>query len=145
MPRLLLKFSRDDLRGADPIPAGIYDAMVDTSGASVEVSSNGTPYVTIAFIIQGGEYNGRKISQRYYLSEKAQKIFNGVLDKLGLAPEADGEFAFDTDAMHGKFCRIRVAKKTSENGNDFNEVTAVMPQKNGEAESSTSRRKVMGF
>ena len=143
MPRLVLKIKREELKGADPIPSGVYNATVDTSRASVDVSSNGTPYVTITFVISDGEFAGRKVTQRYYLSDKAQKIFNKVIDTLGLAPETDGEFPFDTDAMHGKPCRIRVARRDGDNGGQYNEVTAVMPP----AENATGnvKRKAIGF
>jgi hypothetical protein len=127
MPVLRLSWSKDDVKERTPIKPGVYEAVVDTERSEYGESDSGKPYVTVRFVIQNHqEYEGRGITQRFYLNREARWKFNSMLSVFGLLPASEGDFDFDTRALHGRRCRIRV-RKSSYAGEERDEVAEVLP------------------
>ncbi len=53
------------------IPEGIYRARADYDSAMFGETSNGKPYVHVRFMIVGGEFDGRTLGRRLFLSDAA--------------------------------------------------------------------------
>lgn len=127
MPRLVLDFEGVNLEGQEPIPAGVYTAMVDTSNSEVKKSQSGNDYLTITFVIQNHpEYSDRKITENYSLTEQARWKLGQLLLALGYDVKKNRKFTFDTREIHGKTCKIKVVQETY-NDRIRNKVDAVMP------------------
>lgn len=141
MPKLHLSYTNDEVSGMEPIPAGLYEAKIDTSESEVGETDNGNMYVTIAFVIENHpEYAGRKINQRYFLGEKSRWKLNTMLNNLGLLPEKEGAYQLDTDTLHGIQCKIKVKQRTYE-GNTYNDVAYVVQRDSAAADA----RKTINF
>lgn len=132
-----LDLSGADLRGFDPIPAGVYDAVVfkaemqETKGGPEAKLPAGTPKVNIQFkITDGGEgapFFNRRVFSSYvippedYDKDKAAKL-KGMLVRFLVAVGYDekkvqsGKFSLDMDDLTGRDCRVVVALKPKYGG-----------------------------
>lgn len=126
MPKLVLEWDESDLRSNEPLPAGIYNATIDTSDSKFNKTEDGKPYITVSFVIADGDFAGRKLTQKYFLHKDARWKLNNVLHAFGLLPETPGRFQFDTDQLHGLKARIKV-KQRAYNERIYNEVEEVLP------------------
>ncbi len=112
MPKLLLNFDGVDLTGPEPVPAGVYQARVDTSKSEVRRSQSGNDVVSIAYVIENPpEYAGRRVIENYTITEKALWKLGRVLHALGVVAPGTKKFTFDTKDIHGKQCKIKVSQE----------------------------------
>ena len=135
MPNLLLNFDEDDFKGFEPIPAGIYNARVDTSELVIDKSQKGEAMLKkLAFVIEEDkEYAGRKVYSNYMLEGRGKPIFARFLKALGIVNGATQKQSFNTDDLHNLPCRIKVIQKPREDDPSLyrNEVREVIPPKEG--------------
>ncbi len=135
MPNLLLNFDEDDFKGFEPIPAGIYDARVDTSELVIDKSQKGEAMLKkLVFVIEGNkEFAGRKVYSNYMLEGKGRPIFARFLKALGVINGATQKQPLNTDDLHNRPCRIKVIQKARDDDPSLlrNEVREVIPPKKG--------------
>jgi hypothetical protein len=72
--------------GFEPIPVGTYRAAV--SGAEWTVAKTGTIGFKAELTVQDGEYSGRKIWERVYITDKSIPVALGKLIALGTTQAA---------------------------------------------------------
>lgn len=126
-----------DLSGAktgqfDEIPPNWYDAVVSEI-TPIEIEHDdgklpmGTPGYNVQFKVDGGEYDGRSVFNRFYLPDpaqydesKAQTMrgrFADFLVAIGYSEKdiTGGKFKFDVDDVVSRQCRISVGVKDGYN------------------------------
>jgi len=130
--KVLLNFDGVEDYEFTVVPAGVYNATVDTSQTELLQSQGGNNYLTIRFAIADGEYQGVKVLERFSLQPKALWKLKRLLKAVGY-PIPSGQFAFDAAAIHGRPVRIKVSVETYE-GRERNRVEDFAPLGgNGEA------------
>lgn len=102
------------------VPAGVYNAVVDTSETQLLKSQGGGDYLTIRFAIADGDYRGVRVLERFSLQPKALWKLKRLLKAVGY-PIPSGQFAFEPAAIHGRPVKIRVSVETFE-GRERNRV-----------------------
>jgi hypothetical protein len=130
--KVLLNF--DGVEGHEfmVVPAGIYNATVDTSQTELLQSQSGNNYLTIRFVITDGEYQGVKVMERFSLQHKALWKLKMLLKAVGY-PIPSGQFPFNAATIHGRPVRIKVSVGTYE-GRERNRIEAfASPGGNGKA------------
>jgi Protein of unknown function (DUF669) len=150
-PPEVLDLAGADLRGFDAIDSGRYDAKVGraewqkTKGGDNAKLPAGTPMLNIAYIIDGGEYDGRWVFSKYVLppadyDEKKASQMKGSLARMLMAlgyPEdqvTSGGFSIDLEDLEERECNISVRKRMWE-GDFVNDVTGVRPRSAQTADS----------
>jgi hypothetical protein len=101
-----------------PIPADEYTCRV-TETTVEESRTNQTPCVKIAFEVSEGEFRGRKLWHRVWLTTSAMSITKRELGKLGIS-EFD---EVGRPLRHELVCRVRVAIRRGDDQREFNHVT----------------------
>lgn len=139
MAKLLLDFTNIEDWGGDfePIPAGVYDAVIDATRSEVRQSQAGNTVLNVAFVIQNHpEYTGRIVFENYAITDKALWKIGQMLEALGFDVKGK-KFTFDHGELHNKRCRIHVIQEEY-NGTLRNRVKRVAPpSENGAAKVST--------
>lgn len=150
-PPEVLDLAGADMRGFDAIDSGRYDAKTAraewqyTKGGEDAKMPKGTPMLSIAFIIDGGEYDNRWVFSKYAIppasyDEKKAAAMKGSLARLLMAlgyPEdqvTSGGFQIDLQDLTDRECNISVRKRQWE-GDFVNDVTGVRPRSEQTAES----------
>jgi len=139
-----LDLSGADLKGFDPIPSGTYDATVVVV-ESIQAENPegrlpvGTPGINVQFRIDGGQYDNRRVFNRYWMppaeydEEKRMKTL-GMLARYLMAigyPEEQvtgGSFNLDLEDMIDRNCKVTVKVDREYNNN---KVTNVKPRDAG--------------
>lgn len=102
-----------DQNGFEPVPDGIYDARLD--GWELKQGAKG-PYYNLTFLLEGGDYNGRKIWMISSISDGALWRWKRDFIRLGanpadVAPGSD----MDTDdvvaSCVGAECRLALKQE----------------------------------
>lgn len=141
-----LDLSGADLKGFDPIPAGTYDAIV-VGVEAIEAENPdgrlpmGTPGINVQFKIDGGQYDNRRVWNRYWMpgegydEEKKRKTL-GMLARFLMAIGNKEEevtkpgFKLDIEDMINRECKVTVKVDREYNNN---KVTNVKPRDAGAA------------
>jgi hypothetical protein len=98
-----------------------------------------SPMVAIPFQIVGGDYDGRLITRNYTLTQKAMRFFKAAVTTLGVDGNdvlvhlksayqqlGDSEFVM-LPILSNRECVITVGTRKDQNGNDWPDVTGVLP------------------
>ena len=137
MAKLLIDFTNveDWGEGFEPVPAGVYDAVIDGTRTEIRQSQAGNTVLNVAFVIQNHpEYAGRVVFENYTITEKALGKIKQLLKALGF--DVDGKkFTLDTEDLHNKKCRIYVGQEEF-NGSIRNRVKRVAPIENGASKTT---------
>jgi len=104
-----------------PVPTGEYPAR--WIGKGIDKSRKGNSFFFGRFELVGGEYDGRWLIARWYLTSKALARSKSELAVLGLASFADLESAI----LPGGYVLLRVALRCDDSGVKLNEVREVVP------------------
>lgn len=114
-----------------PVPPGVYIATIDASYAEeIKIGrEKGTPYISLAFVIQEPEeYRGKHIFSNYMLAGPGSGNARQLLRNLGFYDDAEGNLkAFDTKSLHGYEVKIRVRERRLPDGEIGNDVVLVLP------------------
>jgi len=102
-----------------PIPTGTYEAEA-IQGTKTE-SSKGTPCYKVIWRIEGGEHDGRRVFQDFWLTDRALPITRRDLAKLGITT---GE-QLNRSVAEGIVCKICIVKKRRDSGAEYNEVRSI--------------------
>lgn len=132
--KVILNFDGVDDREFAVVPAGVYNATVDTSETQLLKSQGGGDYLTIRFAVADGEYQGVRILERFSLQPKALWKLKRLLKAVGY-PIPSGQFAFDAAAIHGRPVKIRVSVETYE-GRERNRVEDFAPPQGSNSSAS---------
>jgi hypothetical protein len=150
-PPEVLDLAGADMRGFDAIDSGRYDARVEraewqyTKGGDDAKMPKGTPMLSIAYVIEGGEFDNRWVFSKYITppagyDEKKAAAMKGAFARMLMAlgyPEDEvtsGTFNIDLEDFVGRECNITVRKRPWE-GDFVNDVTGVRPRTEQTAES----------
>ena len=103
------------------IPAGEYEVYV--SDAGMNMTNSGTHYFDVQFKVRDDidqEQQGRRISDKLWLSEKAMPISEGKMQRMSLAVDLGNGKEYKSleewgNDMIGRFMKVNV---THRNGND---------------------------
>ncbi|WP_026487663.1 DUF669 domain-containing protein [Caldanaerobius polysaccharolyticus] len=140
MPKLLLDFTNVNIDEPTPVPAGVYDAVVDASRIELRNSQAGNEVLSVPFVIQNHpEYSGRVVFENYALTDKAKWKLGQLLKAVGLLDSDNPKFVLDTDSLHNKRVRIQVGIEDY-NGRQRNRVQRVEAPNNGEGNSSSAKK-----
>lgn len=134
----VLNLSGASTKGFDPIPSARYDAKVfEVESIEIEKEDGklpkGTPGMNVQFVIDGGEYDNRRLWRRLYFPPESYpkaKELNDMLAQFLVAigyPESEvtsGEFVLNYEDMAGRPCTITVSQRTYD-GEIYNDVKAV--------------------
>lgn len=143
MPKLLLDFTGVNIDEPEPIPAGVYDAVIDASKIEIRNSQAGNEVLPVPFVIQNHpEYTGRVVFENYALTDKAKWKLGQLLKAVGLWDEDNRRFMLDTDKLHNKRVRIQVGVEEY-NGRTRNRVQRVTAP--DDAPINGSGKKVINF
>lgn len=112
-----------------PIPAGVYTAMITESEMKDTKANDGSKYLRLTVVIQGGEYGGRKVFVNMNLlnkSEKAKAIAQAELKKLCNAVGLSS--VSNSTQLHNKRFNVKLSVKAPEgNYKASNEVEDYLP------------------
>ena len=127
MPEYIFDFSEAVEFDRTPIPAGIYNAVVDTSFSSeLKESRAGNRYFSLAFDIIDGEYEGRKVFTNCMLTGKGAGFTKALLKNLGYYDNSQGSrVKFNINELQGIACTVKVKVGPDQNGDPRNEVVTV--------------------
>ncbi len=103
--------------GFEPIPIGAYEVCV-TQFEEITANS-GTEGVSFTYVVQEGEYAGRKLFDTYWITEKALYRLKNALEAMGVNIPA-GNFNLCADDVIGKyiFASVDVGTYTDSAGED---------------------------
>lgn len=120
----VLDLSGANMSGFDPIPSGSYPAVVfEINQVEVENDTGklpvGTPGYNVQFAIDGGEFNNRRVFNRYWIppsdyDEAKRKNMTGMFARFLLAigytekEVTGGKFKFDPEDAIGRECTLVV-------------------------------------
>lgn len=108
----------------EPLPVGIYQAVVSELEYVASSEKSGNPYLKFVFEIREEGYTGRKLFMNASLVPNALWKLGKVLDALGVeVPQ--GEFNLELDSLVGLPCTLAVASREYQ-GKMRNDVTEVM-------------------
>lgn len=151
MPKILLDFSNVDLglnNDFEPIPAGVYEAVIDGKGIETRLSQAGNETLNIPFVIVDDEnYAGRRVFENFVLTESAAWKIGQLLAATGLYDaERDGtKFVVDTDKLPSQLDqkRVRIRVKIEEyDGRRRNRITRIAPSQVENSAQVTPVRKI---
>lgn len=151
MPKILLDFSNVDLglnNDFEPIPAGVYEAVIDGKGIETRLSQAGNETLNIPFVIVDDEnYAGRRVFENFVLTESAAWKIGQLLVATGLYDaERDGtKFVVDTDKLPSQLDqkRVRIRVKIEEyDGRRRNRITRIAPSQVENSAQVTPLRKI---
>jgi hypothetical protein len=100
-----------------PLPSGTYEAHA-TDGTLGTSRSKGTPFYKLTFRVCEGEHQGRHFWHDVYLTEAAMPLAKRDLAKLGI--QRLEQLQQPLPALFR--CRVKVALRKSDDGNEFNAV-----------------------
>jgi hypothetical protein len=126
----VLDLSGANLKGFDPIPSGSYPALV-FEVEQVETSNPdgnlpvGTPGYNVQFKVDGGEYDNRRVFNRYWIppsdyDESKRKNMNGMFARFLMAigytekEVTSGKFKFDPEDAIGRECTVVVGVRPAD-------------------------------
>jgi hypothetical protein len=123
--------------GFDPVPAGLYDVVVDT--AESKTASTGKQMIACRFKITSGPYEGKSVFNNFVISSdnpNALAFFFRHMTALGL-----GEAYFASSPplervaadLAGRRCRIQVSIRNQQDQPARNQVDTVLPPAGGPA------------
>lgn len=96
--------------GAEPLPAGTYPVMISGTEEKPNKARNGA-YLEITMTVQGGEYNGRKITERLNLKNQSPQAVEIAYGTLSTICHCAGILVLqDTQQLHGKMLQVSVSK-----------------------------------
>lgn len=115
----------------EPIPDGIYSAVVDVTTIKDEGirygQNKGTPYVRIGFeIVSPPEFAKRKVVDQFMMAGPGAKKLARLLKAVGVTPELNARQRFNFKTIHGRPCTIKVGHREY-NGQIYNQVDSIMP------------------
>lgn len=116
--------------GFDPIPASIYDVIVDE--ASATQSSNGKDMIKATFKVEGGPHDTRKIFNQFVISPDSPNGLAFFFRHMAVLGLKEDFFATNPTteavaaAIVGKRCRVKVSIRQW-NEQDRNQVDSVLP------------------
>lgn len=99
-----------------PIPPGEYICHVVSGEGCLSRSS--TPGFKSCFRVIEGEHSGRKVWHNLWLTVDALPMAKRDLAKLGIKDLAQ----LDEPLPYGIRCKVRVTRKTGDDGRDYNDV-----------------------
>ncbi len=103
-----------------PVPAGQY--VVSTIGSRLDLATTGTPFYELTFEIAEGDYSGRKLWARFYLTAAALPMSRRELAKLGITDPGQLE-----QPLPARFrLKVRVALRVGDDGLQRNEVRGIV-------------------
>jgi len=70
-----------------PLPEDTYSAIVDTAKYNPQSKTSGNPTVEFSWIVNDGEYEGRKLFRSYSVQPNALVFLKQVLVAHGVDPE----------------------------------------------------------
>lgn len=92
----------------DPIPAGVYEAVINESEMKATKDELGA-YLQLKIVIQGPQHNGRVLFERLNLQNKNEKAVEIAYRTLGKICDAIGKTTIkDSAELHGKPFKIEV-------------------------------------
>jgi Protein of unknown function (DUF669) len=126
-----LNLAGADTSGFDAIPSGKYAATVfevepcEVEGADGKLPQ-GTPGYNVKFRVEGGEYDGRFLWNRYWLpgdeydatkGARMKGMFVNLLVALGHDEKkiTSGSFKLDVEDLTGRECVVQVGQYTYDN------------------------------
>jgi len=120
----VLDLSGADLKGFDPIPSGSYPAIVFECEAIETENPDGklpigTPGFNVQFKVDGGQYDNRRLFNRYWIAPadydpSKKKMLDGMFARFLLAigysekEVMGGKFKFDPEDAIGRECTVVV-------------------------------------
>lgn len=127
MAEYIFDFSEAVEFDRSPIPAGVYNAIVDTSFSNdLKESAKGNRYFVLAFDIIDGEYEGRKVFTTCMLTGRGAGFTKALLKNLGYYDNSQGaRVKFNVNELQGLACVIKVKVGNDQNGEPRNEVVTV--------------------
>jgi len=139
--KLVLNFDGVDIEGPEPVPAGVYNARVDSSQCEVKKSQNGNEYFTLTYVIENhSEFAGRKVYEYYTLTKNSMWKIWRVLKALGVVSNNTShekqnhkQVVVDFREIHNKPCRIKVSQEEYQ-GRIRNRVDEVVSAENTPAQ-----------
>lgn len=138
MPRLLFDFTDVNLDTPEPVPAGVYDAVIDATKIELRDSQAGNKVLSVPFVIQNHpEYTGRIVFEYYAITDKAKWKIGQLLLAVGLLDKNNPKIDLNTDMLHNRRCKIHVIQEEY-NGTLRNRVKRVAPAENGDPKPTTN-------
>lgn len=112
----------------EALPAATYECSIEEMEYVAESSASGEPYAKFTFVVDEGEYEGRKVFWNRSLQPKNLGYFKKALINCGADPEdIAGEFDFDEIAEDIKDNSVRVVVGVRDyEGEQTNEVKRVL-------------------
>lgn len=113
----------------DPLPEATYSAVVEKALYVAQSQSSGNPTVALTWIVNDGEYEGRKLFRSYSCQPNALVFLKQVLVALGVDPaKLSTEIDIDDvlEDIIGAECNLEVTIGEY-NGSPNNQVTKVKP------------------
>lgn len=110
------------------LPAGTYNAVVDEATAKKSATS-GNPMISLQFVVEDGEYEGRKLFSHVVFSPKTMGMAKRTMNRLGLGELTNGPFKPNqesADQFVGKRAKL-VVKVKMYDGEQTNEVKKILP------------------
>jgi len=141
MARVNLNFSDVETRDFEPIPNGVYEAIVhDIEEREVQKGENaGAPMWAVQFSINGGPYDNRRVFRNYTLVPNSMWAVKQFLIALGVdSQQLQGEITIDTEDLIGLPCRVVIRQREYE-GQIQNDVKQVQKSK-GAPNPDTNRK-----
>jgi hypothetical protein len=158
MSGMPLDLSGADVKGFDPIPAGVYDATVfkaemqETKGGPEAKMPAGTPRLNVQFRLaaeEGEPFYNRRFFTSYTFppadydkakAAKMQGMFVRFLTAIGYEEKKvmGGKFNLDVEDLAGRECRIVVALKPKYGGAEGEFDNEVKGVKSRNAENTSS-------
>lgn len=121
-----------DLSEADDptlVGPGTYTVVVTDAQSGVSPKKK-TPQIELSLEIQGGEYNGRGLTDFLYLTPRALWRVGLALKAMGVEFPDQGEFDLDPATLIGKKCQV-TTKHDLYDGRVQTKVDTFLPIENG--------------
>jgi len=100
-----------------PLPAGTYECHIMTG--ELGQSRKGTPQYTLTFKVIDGEYENRQVWHTLYLTAAALPMAKRDLAKIAVTDLTQLETPLPVGVIR---CRVKVALRTDDNGEQYNRV-----------------------
>lgn len=139
----VLDLSNADLKGFEIIPSGWKDAVAyELTDVEVENDTGklpvGTPGINVQFKIDGGEYDGRYLWNRYWFAPKdydpqKKRTLDGMFARFLLAcgisekEVTSGKFTLKNEDLVGRELQINVGQYTYD-GEKRNKINGTRPR-----------------
>ncbi len=127
----ILDFSDVSTVEFEPVPVGVYSAIIDATPVESDGikygQGKGTPYVRIGFTITSPqEYAKRKVYDQFMLAGPGAVKTARLIKAVGIDPTLGGKQQFNFKKIHGKPCTIKVSQREY-NGQMYNKIDSIMP------------------